>query len=317
MKAWLGFLAILPVLAFPSGTTATSSDPPRNGLIAAFSSEGIQIVDPAGGPAHDLSETQEMGEPAWSPDGKSLALAAWGDEDIAVYTMSADGSDRRLVLRNAWSPAWSPDGKRLVVVRNACSDSYSCDDGSPTVLATVRADGTEVREVVLDDEAATGIVSSPKWSPDGESIAFIDQESRIKVVSVKGDADRVRQVATGAQSLAWSPDGSRIAFDRAVYERELSRQVVVVVDLATRKETVLRGPEGSAQSPTWSPDGTQLAFLSMKPSPVTGGCGGGGPMETRLWAMAPDGTKAHRIAKGFFFGTPAWARSLEPVTPTD
>jgi hypothetical protein len=33
--------------------------------------------------------------------------------------------------------------------------------------------------------------------------------------------------------------------------------------------------------------------------------------------MAADGTKAHQVAKGFFFGTPAWARSVEPAAPTD
>lgn len=319
MKAWLAFLVTLPVLAFPSGTTATASDPARNGLIAAFTFEGIRIVDPSGGPGRDLPGTEEMSEPAWSPDGKSLALTGWSEETFGVYTMKADGSERRLVLRNASSPAWSPDGKRLVLVRSSCAIPDTCDSdgGSASVLATVRADGTDVRDLVIDAVSADGVISAPKWSPDGRSIAFVDQQRRIKVVGVEGDSDTARVVATGATNVAWSPDGSRLAFDRTVYERESHWQVVVVLDLATGKETVLRGPEGSADSPAWSPDGTQLAFLSMKPTRVTGHCGGGGYPETRLRVMAPDGTKARQIAKGFFFGTPTWARSLEPATPTD
>ncbi len=311
----------MPVLAFPSGTTATASDPPRNGLIAAFTFEGIRIVDPRGGPARDLPGAGEMSEPAWSPDGESLALTGWSEETFGVYTMNADGSDRRLVLRNASSPAWSPTGERLVVVRSSCAEADVCgpDSGTESLLATVRADGTDVRDLVIDAVSADGVISAPTWSPDGRSVAFVDQQRRIKVASVEDDSDTARVVATGATNVAWSPDGSRLAFDRNVLDGEYSRQVVVVLDLATGKETVLRGTQGSAQSPAWSPDGTQLAFLSMKPTRITGGhCGGlGGYPETLLWVMAPDGTNARRIAKGFFFGALTWARSLEPATPTD
>jgi Tol biopolymer transport system component len=313
VKAWLGFLAILPVLAFPSGTTATSSDPPRNGLIAAFSVEGMKLIDPAGGSARELPGTEEMSDPAWSPDGKSLALIGWSDDEaFGVYTMKADGSDRRLVLRDATSPGWSPDGERLVAVREACADRDGCS--SDDLLVTVRADGTDLHDLTPDGATSDSVFLSPAWSPDGKSIAFVDAENRIKVVSADGQADTARQVATDASSVAWSPDGSRLAFDRYVDEGGASAQVVVVLDLATGKETVLRGAEDRAEAPVWSPDGMQLAFLSSKAPVVTGGCGGG-HVETRLWVMAADGTKAHRIAKGFFFGTPSWARSVEPAAP--
>lgn len=317
VKAWLAFLAILPVLAFPSGTTATASEPPRNGLIAAFALEGIQLIDPAGGPASELPGTEEMSDPAWSPDGKSLALTGWSEESFAVYTMKADGSDRRLMLDNAWSPAWSPDGKRLVVVRDGCLAPYACasEDEVVNLLVTVRLDGTDERELVLGNGTTPGAVSGPEWSPDGKSIAFVDRASRIKLVDAYGEAGTVRQLATDALSVAWSPDGSKLAFDRYIETDEGSRQVVVVVDLATRKETILRGRQTGAQSPAWSPDGKQLAFLSSKSGPVGfGQCGG--HVETHLWVMAPDGTNAHRLVERAYYGTPTWARSLEPA-PTD
>jgi Tol biopolymer transport system component len=317
VKPWLVVLVALPVLAFPSSTTATASDPPRNGLIAAFSYDGIRLIDPAGGPARMLRGSGEIGDPAWSPDGKSLALTGWTGESTAVFTTDATGSNRELVLRNATSPAWSPDGKRLVVVREACAGAYESDACASeatyvTFLATVRVDGTDVRRLVLDDESAAGEVSSPEWSPDGRSIAFVDAENHVKLVSAEGGAATVRRVATGAVSVAWSPDGSRLAFDRNVTKGDTIRQVVVVVDLASEKETVLPGREVGAQAPTWSPDGTQLAFISTKPSPVmAGGCGG--HMDTRLWVMAPDGTNAHLLAKGFVYGSPTWARAVEPT----
>jgi Tol biopolymer transport system component len=47
---------------------------------------------------------------------------------------------------------------------------------------------------------------------------------------------------------------------------------------------------GQALYPAWSRDGRQIAFAS---GPVTAGGG------TQLWAMAPDGTNAHRLSSSF------------------
>ena len=68
--------------------------------------------------------------PVWSPDGARIAYTQWAnansaasnratDEQTAsVWTMAADGTDRRVVVEAtdswAWIPAWSPDGQWLL-----------------------------------------------------------------------------------------------------------------------------------------------------------------------------------------------------------
>ena len=137
MKAWLALLATLPLLAVGSGATAGNSAPPRNGLIAVRGCDGITIVDQRTGTARVVPRTEELGQPAWSPDATMLAATSWADESgDSVYTMKPDGSERSLVLRNASWASWSPDGKQLVVVR--ASDLS-------TSLAVVNADGTDAR----------------------------------------------------------------------------------------------------------------------------------------------------------------------------
>src|SRR6266550_2391779 len=56
--------------------------------------------------------------PAWSPDGTHIAFQTSQDNAYHVYTMAADGSDRRLASQGTVDdrhPAWSPDGKVLAV----------------------------------------------------------------------------------------------------------------------------------------------------------------------------------------------------------
>lgn len=312
MKLRLLLLAVLPLVAASSGSLATAgtAPTPRNGLIAVGAEKGLHVVDPQTGSAALLPGSDEMSEPAWSPDGTLLAVTAWDDDTLGVYTLKPDGSERRLVLQNALSPSWSPDGKSLVAAGAG---------EAPNSIVIVKADGTEVRELAGSANRESGYVSEPTWSPDGKLIAFIDADDnqiQIRFVSPEGEATRVRPVAAGGGALSWSPDSSTLAFDRFLETGDATRQVVVLLDLATGRETILPGRQDGAAAPVWSPDGRELAFLSLNAGapPLTQGCGD--HFESHLWVMGADGTKSHRLVKGFYYGSLSWARSLEPA-PTD
>jgi len=63
--------------------------------------------------------------------------------------------------------------------------------------------------------------SSPTWSPDGSTLAFVsdrDGSAQIWIIPISGgEAKRVTSIPTGAENPRWSPDGRLIAFTSSVY----------------------------------------------------------------------------------------------------
>jgi Tol biopolymer transport system component len=307
----LALFAALLLLSVGSGATASTTTPPRNGLIAVEGPEGIYIVDPRTATAHVVPMSLGMGDPTWSPDGTLLAVTMFeSDRFPNVYTMKPDGSEQTL-LRNASYPSWSPDGKQLVVVREGTSD------GDANSLAIVDADGSEARSLDLGADEDVRYVAMPEWSPDGKLIAFVDGNGSIRLFSPEGKAAQVLDVGANGSGLSWSPDSTRLAFDRHVETKDGGRSVSVVLDVATGQEAILAGEQHGALSPTWSPQGDQIAFISMSKratstsTTATSHSCGGEDFVSQLWVMSPEGTKAHQLVEGEYYGQPSWARSLD------
>lgn len=67
----------------------------------------------------------------------------------------------------------------------------------------------------------SGHDSSPVWSPDGKTIAFLSSrsgEAQVYVLSLQGgESQRLTKLSTGADLVKWSPDGKTIAFTSSVY----------------------------------------------------------------------------------------------------
>ena len=109
--------------------------------------------------------------------------------------------------------------------------------------------------------------STPRWSPDGNAIAFLrlrnvqrrDLTSEIYVVG--RDGRHVRRLTHGARDffVSWSPDGTRLAFARAPRRAKVGPNVYVIHRDGTRLRRLV--PRASWSSlPSWSPDGGELAF---------------------------------------------------------
>ena len=308
MRVLLALSAALLLLSVGPGATASSSTPPRNGLIAIVGIDGLHLVDPASGTERLVPGSEETTEAVWSPDGTLLAVSAWQNERLGIYTMKPDGTDRQLILGDSDSPSWSPDGEWLVAVR---------ETESANEVVVVRADGTDERVLQPAGLPAESYPTSPAWSPDGSQIAFVAGEGRVFLTSPDGEKLRSIDVK-GAEHVSWSPDSSRLAIDRHVDTKAGVGAVVVVHELATGKQTELTGEQDGARASTWSPEGDQIAFLSLNEHAIsattttTHSCGGE-PFTSHLWTMSPDGTKAHKLVKGEYYGTPSWGRASEAV----
>ncbi|MBC7893965.1 MAG: PD40 domain-containing protein [Cytophagaceae bacterium] len=97
--------------------------PSPDGRRLAFTAlDRLWVMDLPSGTPRRLT-TARMGEfdPAWSPDGQSLAWVGWSEADDGnVYRARVDGgAPERLTMEAAFYQrlAWTPDGTRLVTIR--------------------------------------------------------------------------------------------------------------------------------------------------------------------------------------------------------
>jgi dipeptidyl aminopeptidase/acylaminoacyl peptidase len=107
----------------------------------------------------------------------------------------------------------SPDGK-WVAYTVATPDMEANRNASN--LWMVATSGGEALQLTQ-----SGHDSSPVWSPDGKTIAFLSSRSgtsQVYLLSMEGgEAKEFTHLSTGADLVKWSPDGKAIAFTSSVY----------------------------------------------------------------------------------------------------
>ena len=137
-------------------------------------------------------------------------------------------------LERPAQPALSPDGAQVCI----SVTSYDMEENRARAsLWLLSAFGGEPRRLTSAGEKD----GEPRWSPDGNWIAFVakrpgvggdegDEEAQVYLIAPDGgEARRLTDIATGAFGIKWFPDSRRIAFiswvwpDTSGHERQSKR----------------------------------------------------------------------------------------------
>jgi len=188
-------------------------------------------------------------DPAWSPDGRWIALSMRGD----IWKVPAAGGEAVALTqgpRYHFEPAWSPDGKRLAL---------TIDIDGNLDIGIVSADGGDVQRLTTD----AGVDVEPTWSPDGRSIYYVSGrgERGFHIFRHDLESGKDEQVASGIQP-AISPDGKLLAYVDRV-NGKLGSGGLWVKPLPDGEPRLVQYEETEYRmKPVWTPDGTALYYVS-------------------------------------------------------
>jgi Tol biopolymer transport system component len=217
----------------------------------------LAIIDADRGGVKDEIPFKDLGEifqPAWSPDGKSIAFSAQvgGHTDLFVHNLASHQTTR---LTNDvfgdLQPAWSPDGKEIAFVTDRFSTDLAKLSYRGYGLAIIGVGDQQIRPL---DTGLTGTSINPQWSADGSKMFFIadaggrqnvwqmDMRSR-RSTRVTDEATGVAGITPLSPGLSISADGSRAGV--SVF-RDSGYDVHVIRTAASAAAASVAAPSGDA-----------------------------------------------------------------------
>jgi dipeptidyl aminopeptidase/acylaminoacyl peptidase len=182
-----------------------------------------------------------------------------------------------ITLRTESDLRFSSDGRRVAMV---VSEPLK-GTGRKRHIWVLDVATRQVRQYTYSDKSE----SSPRWSPDGRTLAFLSsrggEQTQIYFLPVDGgEAYAVTSGKRSIHSFEWSPDGKQIAFiaqqpktdeeekkekdkdDAHVVDKDDKPAGLWLIDVDSSKSRELVGPPWAFSDLAWSPSGDRLIAVA-------------------------------------------------------
>jgi TolB protein len=184
------------------------------------------------------------GAPAWSPDGKKLALTLSGNNgNLDIYLLDLGTQQLTRLTEDPGidtEAAFSPDGSSIYFTSDR--------SGSPQVYRMAVVGGDRPRRVTF-----TGTYNArPRVSPDGKQLAVLtldDGAYRIALQDLATNTVQVLSKGRQDESPSYAPNGAMVI----LAGRERGQGVLQTISIDGQTSFRLNADAGEVREPVWGP----------------------------------------------------------------
>ena len=193
--------------------------------VKSGNSDALVIIDVKNPKNRKLKKFDVEGifRPSWNPINNKIAFIGYNNFSSDVFIYDIDNNELIQLTNDTFSDiqvSWAPDGKTLLVVSDRGPNIVSKSNLDIISIVGNKFDNYDIYKLDLNNnlERLTETPfneSFPQYSPDGNKIAFISDESGINNIYITEDNfqsyQNLTDVLTGITQLDWYTD-SQIIF---------------------------------------------------------------------------------------------------------
>ncbi len=204
----------------------------------------IYLADLTTGKKQQLTNFAGLnGAPAFSPDGKHLAMVLSRDGDPEIYVMNLVNRHLRQITRHYGidtEPSWTPDGGSIIFTSNR--------GGKPQIYQ-INLSNLQIQRLTFEGDynAKASIL------PDGNSLVMVHRREGVFHIALldllKGRLSVLTQT-TLDESPSVAPNGSMLIY---ATKTEDDQGILAAVSIDAKVKFNLPSSEGDVREPAWSP----------------------------------------------------------------